>query len=58
MLSTAHLLLQLGKHACGTAKCPERASRLIRCPTCKAVIARCGTHAANMMREREQHCAR
>jgi hypothetical protein len=58
MLNTAHLLLHIGKHACGTAGCRERASRLIRCTTCKAVIARCGTHGANMARERERHCAR
>jgi len=57
MLATAHLVLQLGKHACSATGCPDRASRLVRCLTCKAVIARCYDHGRDMVRERELHCA-
>lgn len=54
-----HLVTEVGRHKCGAGGgCREDASVLVKCPTCKAVIARCGTHgdSKTMSDMRTSHC--
>lgn len=56
-IETKHLSEQLGHHMC---KCGEPATRLIRCKTCRSVVARCGGCAretSDMERAAREHCA-
>jgi hypothetical protein len=50
-----HLALSTGKHLC---HCGDKASILMRCHVCKAVIARCGSHGRDIAKERNEHCAK
>lgn len=48
-----HTVLMIGEAAC---HCGQPSTRIVRCPKCKTVIARCSLHGEDILRQRAAHC--